>query len=238
MASRFGFASLVPPGLRVDTVVDHYGALVVTACSSASIPSCPLCGTPSRSVQSRYLRYPTDLPCAGRRVRLQLLVRRFWRGLERCQRSIFAERFGTGVLAERARRTGRLDEIVHHLGLALGGRPGAAFAQRLMLPASHDTLLRVVRRRALPRIEPLAVIGIDDWAWRRHHRYGTMVCDLERRSVAALLPDREPSTVEAWLRQHPSIHVVSRDRGGGYGEAAARAAPCRPGCRSLAPDGE
>ena len=77
MASRFGFASLVPPGLRVDTVVDHHGALVVTARSSASTASCPLCGTPSRSVQSRYLRYPTDLPCAGRRVRLQLLVRRF-----------------------------------------------------------------------------------------------------------------------------------------------------------------
>ncbi len=94
-----------------------------------------------------------------------------------------------------------------------------------MLPASNDTLLRVVRRRASPRIGPLAVVGIDDWAWRRNHRYGTMVCDLERRSVVALLPDREPSTVERWLRQHPGIHVVSRDRGGGYGEAAARALP-------------
>jgi transposase len=54
-----------------------------------------------------------------------------------------------------------------------------------------------VRRRALPCTGPLAVIGIDDWAWHRHHRSGTMVCDLERRSVVALLPDREPSTVEA-----------------------------------------
>jgi transposase len=209
----------------VDAVGDHDGALVVTARSSTVTASCPLCGTPSHSVQSHYVRQPADLPCAGRRVRLQLLVRRFRCGLEQCQRRIFAERFGAGVLAERARRTGRLEEIVHHLGLALGGRPGATFARRLMLPVSNDTLLRVVRRRALPRTGPLAVVGIDDWAWRRNHRYGTMVCDLERRRVVALLPDREPATVETWLRQHPGIHVVSRDRGGGYGEAAARALP-------------
>jgi transposase len=138
---------------------------------------------------------------------------------------VFAERFGRTVLAERARRTGRLEEVVHHLGLAMGGRPGAGFAQRLMLPVSNDTLLRVVRRRALPRTEPLSVIGIDDWAYRRNHRYGTIVCDLERRRVVTLLADREQATAEAWLRQHPGINIVSRDRGGGYGGAVARALP-------------
>ncbi|MDU7520640.1 MAG: ISL3 family transposase [Roseomonas mucosa] len=225
MAPGFSFASLAPPSLRVDAVADHDGALIVTARSSAVTATCPLCGGSSGSVQSHYVRQPSDLPCAGRRVRLRLLVRRFRCGFESCRRQVFAERFGTGVLAERARRTGRLDELVHHLGLALGGRPGATFAQRLMLPVSNDTLLRVVRRRASPYAEPLAVVGIDDWAWRRNHRYGTVVCDLERRRVVALLPDREPATTETWLSQHPDIRVVSRDRGGGYGEAAARALP-------------
>ena len=91
----------------------------------------------------------------------------------------------------------------------MGGRPGAGFAKRLMLPVSNDTLLRVVRRRALPRTQPLTMIGIDDWAYRRNHRYGTIVCDLERRRVVALLPDREQATAEVWLRQHPEISVVS-----------------------------
>jgi hypothetical protein len=77
---------------------------------------------------------------------------------------MFAERFGTTVLAERPRRTGRLEEFVHHLGLAMGGRPGAGFARRLMLPVSNDTLLRVVRRRALPREEPLS--GLPPWEWK------------------------------------------------------------------------
>ena len=225
MAARFGFASLIPPGLEVDRVDDGETTLVVTARSTAATAVCPLCGVASSRVQSHYVRQPSDLPCSGRRVRLRLLVRRFRCGVSGCQREMFAERFAPTVLAERARRTGRLDEVVHHLGLALGGRPGAGFAQRLMLPVSNDTLLRIVRRRALPRTEPLAVVGIDDWAHRRNHRYGTIVCDLERRRVVALLPDREQATAEAWLRQHPGISTVSRDRGGGYGEAVARALP-------------
>jgi transposase len=142
-----------------------------------------------------------------------------------CRRHIFAERFGDDVLPARARRTARLDYIVHHLGLALGGRPAANFARRLMLPVSNDTLLRVVRRRTCPRTDPLFIIGIDDWAFRKNHRYGSIVCDLERRRIVALLPDREIATVRAWLSNHPEVRVLSRDRGGGYGEAAAKALP-------------
>jgi transposase len=69
------------------------------------------------------------------------------------------------------------------------------------------------------------VIGIDDWAWRRNQRYGTILCDLERRRTIALLPDREPATAEAWLREHQQIEIVARDRGGSYGMAVAKALP-------------
>jgi transposase len=111
------------------------------------------------------------------------------------------------------------------LGLALGGRPAAAFAERLMMPVSNDTLLRVVRRRTEQPRNELAIIGIDDFAFRRGQRYGTIVCDLERRRPVTLLPDRDQSTSQAWLANHPSIVTVARDRGGGYGEAIAKALP-------------
>jgi transposase len=94
-----------------------------------------------------------------------------------------------------------------------------------MLPVSNDTLLRVVRRRARRPAERMTIAGIDDWAFRRNHRYGTIVCDLERRRIVTLLPDREIATVEAWLAHHPQIRIVSRDRGGGYGEAVSKALP-------------
>jgi transposase len=140
-------------------------------------------------------------------------------------RGIFAQRFGEDIVAPYARRTARLQTIVHHLGLALGGRPGQGLARRLLMPVSKDTLLRTVRARA-PEARPISrVIGIDDWAWKRGHRYGSIVCDLERREIVDVLPDREAATVEAWLADHPEVEIVSRDRGGGYGQAVARAAP-------------
>jgi hypothetical protein len=160
-------------------------------------------------------------------------VRRFWCDAVLCRRRIFAERFGADILAPLSRRTGRLETIVHHLGLALAGRPAAAFADCLMMPVSNDTLLRVVRRRTeQPRTE-LAIIGIDDFAFRRGQRYGTIVCDLERRRPVTLLPDREQATSQAWLANHPSIVTVARDRRGGYGEGDRKGvASCRSGSRS------
>ena len=142
-----------------------------------------------------------------------------------CRQRVFVERLDAAVARPFARRTSRLEGLVHHLGLALGGRPGQSFARRLLLPVSKDTLLRVVRRRAeQPATEP-RVIGIDDRAWKRGHRYGTIVCDLERRRIIDILPDREPATVTAWLAEHPTIAVIARDRGAGYRQAAAEGRP-------------
>lgn len=118
-----------------------------------------------------------------------------------------------------------MDILVRHLALALGGRPAARLADRLGFPISNDTSLRTVRRYDRPPPTPPSVIGIDDWAWRRNHRYGTIICDLERRKTIALLSDREPSTAKVWLVAQPQIEIVARESGGGCAQAAAQAVP-------------
>lgn len=225
MRSHFRLSDLIPSDLVVETVSAHADMVLVTARAISRSRLCPGCGTSSARIHSRYIRTVCDLPCCGRRVELRVTARRFVCTQSYCRQKIFAERFGDDVLPTRARRTARLECLVHHLGLALGGRPAASFAKRLMLPVSNDTLLRVVRRHARRPMEPLTVAGIDDWAFRRNCRYGTIVCDLERHRVVKLLPDREIATVAAYLADHQTITVLSRDRGGGYGEAAAQTLP-------------
>jgi transposase len=217
-------SNLVPPGFVVEYANQDGDQMAIVICRAKNTATCPACGTVSRRIRSRYQRQVSDLPLAGQSVRLLVVARRFRCDAVLCHRQIFTERFGD-VLSPYARRTARLEQIVHHLGLALGGRPAARFAERLMLPVSNDTLLRVVRRRGCPPISPPKVIGIDDWAWRRNQRYGTIICDLERRRPVSLLPDREPATAQAWLVEHPQIEIVARDRGGAYGLAAAKALP-------------
>nr|CAD6617425.1 transposase [Rhizobium sp. Khangiran2] len=225
MRAQFRLSDLIPAELNVESVHQTPDAIVIAANGQCRDCRCPHCGTASRRVHSRYPRMIADLPCAGRRIELHLNVRRFVCSAAHCRQKIFAERFGDDVIRPMARRTARLDCLVRHLALALGGRPAARFADRLGLPVSNDTLLRTVRRYDRPPLTPPSVIGIEDWAWRRNHRYGTIICDRERRKTIALLPDREPATARAWLIQQPQIEIIARDRGGGYAQAAAQALP-------------
>ena len=197
--------------------------LTVHLATTAPAAACPLCGYDTHRVHSRYTRRLDDLPCLGRCVRLQVAVRRFVCPLLDCPRRIFAERL-PGFAAPWARTTDRLCQTQADIGSSLGGEAGSRLAARLAMTTSPDTLLRRVKRLKNESAPPPRVVGIDDWAWRKGQRYGTIVVDLERSDVIDLLPDRDAETVAAWLKAHPGVEVVSRDRSAAYAQAATEGA--------------
>jgi transposase len=201
------------------------GAIQMELQACRSFACCPLCGTSSHRVHSRYSRCLGDLPWERLPVRILLSTRKFFCTSAVCKRRIFTEPL-PGVARRYARRTLRATEALDWITLALGGQAGARLAGRLGLMTSGSTLLRQVRRRVQPdMVMGPRVLGIDDWAWKKRHRYGTILCDLEAGKVVDLLPDRESATVADWLRGHPGTQIVSRDRASSYAEAARRAAP-------------
>src|SRR3954454_21952391 len=204
------------PGCSVERITrDDPGLLRIAAHGTRPGGRCPDCGRASRAVHSRYRRRPADLPALGRAVGVALCVRGFYCRNAACARRTFAERL-PGLLGPRARRTGRLAEAQGRGGVALGCEAGARMLQRLAMPASADTVLRLVRGLPPPEPEPTRVVGVDDWALRKGRTYGTIVVDLERRRVLDLLPDRTAETLAHWLWGRPGIEVVARDRSTEY----------------------
>jgi transposase len=151
-------------------------------------------------------------------------VRRFRCSNPACARRTFAEPFGP-ALARCARRTAAATALLLRVACALGGEAGARLAHRLGLPVSPDTLLRILGHATVAACDSVRVLGVDEWAWKRGHRSGTVLVDLERHQIVDLLPQRSAVSLARWLGGHPGTEVAARDRSGVYAEGLRLGAP-------------
>ena len=213
------------PGLHVVAVEMTPAHLTITVAAEASMAVCPQCHARCQRVHSGYTRTVLDLRWGPRTVTLILHVRRFFCDIKACLRKIFTERLPT-IVAPYARRTIRMRQELEALAFELGGEAGARVARQLRSGlSSADTLLRLIRQAPMELLPTPRCLGVDDWARKKGHTYGTLLCDLERQHVIDLWDGRDGDPLAKWLKEHPGVEIITRDRASAYAEGAHEGAP-------------
>jgi len=214
---------LLPENIVVEAVYPTKGRLTLQISCTLKSASCPLCQQSSERIHGKYGRTVADVPCGGRLVTLALTVRKFVCSTKACPRRIFTERL-PDLVQSYARMTNRLSEVLQTLGFATCGELGERLVPKLGMHVSGPTLLRRMRARVYTPPASVSILGMDDWAWKKGATYGTILVDLQLHKPIELLPDRTAETSETWLRTHPEVEIISRDRGGDYAAAARKGA--------------
>lgn len=214
----------LPSYLQVDGIEITPQMFTVSLAVATAGAFCPLCQQLSHQVHSHYTRTLQDVPCTSKVLRLLVQIRRFFCRNPACSRKIFAERLPE-FTTSYARRTSRCTLALTEIGFALGGKAGARLSCGLGLPTTRMTLLRMVRHATRPAEPTPRLLGVDEFAYRRGKTYGTILVDLERGVPVDLLSDRQAATFASWLKQHPGILLISRDRAGECAVGATQGAP-------------
>jgi transposase len=210
--------------LDLDTIEVQEQTVIVHLHATTSTAACPHCRTAGSRIHSRYSRTIADVAFGVRHLELKLLVRKWICPEASCSQHIFAERFPE-LVQRYARMTNRLIKALQAVGVITNGADAAQIALSFGVPTTAKTIIRRVLQLPLPSEGEVAKVGIDEWAWKKGQRYGTILVDLEKRRVVQLLAERSVATSKTWLRKHPEIDLVSRDRGKLFREAATDGAP-------------
>lgn len=192
--------------------------IIIELISKQKYSCCPICGTKSTKIHSRYTRNIADTSILSKHVNLKVVVNKYFCRNSNCDRKIFSESFNN-FIEPYSRVTDRLKSLLTGLAFNISSEKASKLSHLFCKKISGDTFLRLIMNNKTDIKSNYKVLGIDDWAFRKGKSYGTLICDLETNKPVDLLPDRTTFTLSEWLKNHKSVEIVTRDRANAYSKA-------------------
>jgi transposase len=211
------------PFLKFQKIENYESVNRIYASIRSNRARCPKCGKYSNRIHDYYFRTISDLPIFQSKTVILLKTRKFKCVNKQCQRKVFSEQ--TPAILRYSRRTERAEKLLDTLAIELTGRLGSIVSKQLNLTVSSSTMTRIAHNLPLPDIVQPKVLGVDDWAYRKGVRYGTILIDMETSRPIYLLPSRDGQVLKDWLINYNDVKIVSRDRASSYAAAIIEACP-------------
>jgi len=218
-------SSFYPKEVTINQVIENNDGITILLKSITHSHSCPKCGHTTKSYHSTYKRAIQDLPILGESVYLDVTAYRYYCENTSCDQKVFTEEL-SGFTGKYRRMTSRLEDFIITLALNTSCEGTARICKQMNIKVSGDTVIKILLRNA-QLIDPKCgdFIGVDDWAYRKGHTYGTIICDGDTHKPIALLDGRDGSALKEWLKNNQHIKIITRDRASSYAKAIVEALP-------------
>lgn len=215
-----------PEELRIAAVDQDESKISLKMYSYSKSCKCPKCGVESTHKHGTYQRKVQDLPILGKCTYLLVNAYEYQCDNPQCDVTTFAESID-GFLSHFGRMTERLAEFVCGLALETSCESCACILKKINVKISGDTVIRLLTKRyaAQPVLECGNTVGIDDFAFKKRHKYGTIIVDEATHKPVAVLNGRDGVSLKEWLGQNKHVTAVTRDRASAYAKAVEEVLP-------------
>ena len=217
--------SFYPEYFRIDQKYIINEKIEITAKSITHQAVCPACGKLSGSYHSTYKRKVEDLPLLGNNVLISVTAYRYYCENVNCPQKVFAEEL-EGFAGWFRRKTERLENLITSIALNTNCEGCSRICKAMGIDISGDYVINMLKKRFGGQTSECGeIIGVDDWAYKKGHTYGTVICDGDTHKPVALLDGRDGASLKEWLLNNKHIKIVTRDRAGAYAKAISDALP-------------
>lgn len=215
-----------PLDLRIQDVLTTEDTVYIQMKSKTKGFICPKCKKEITKYHAVHKRKVQDLPILGKRTILMINLYEFNCDNTECDCISTTENFD-GFLNGYSRMTERLADFVTDLALETSCEGAARIMNSMNIKISGDTVIRTLIKRFDKQPVPScgSCIGVDDFSFKKRHKYGTIIVDEETHSPVAILEGRDEKTLREWLEQNKHVTTITRDRASAYAKAIEEVLP-------------